>query len=110
MYLLRGIRDIVKDNPRVVQFVLNRAISRLPLCPPLGRTKVDVTVDLLFLNIRDVCEDVAVTVGVSRIYIPNPLINIIKRSQHLIPLPRHPVLCGGVKVRMCLCVPEVVRQ
>ena len=110
MYLLWGIGDIIEDYPRVVQFVLNRTISRWPLRPPLGCTKVDVTVDLLLLNIRDVCEDVAVTVGVSRIYIPNPLINIIKRSQHLIPLPRHPVLCSGVKVRMSLHVPKVVRK
>ena len=110
MFLLWGIGDVVKHYPRVVKFILNNTISRWPLRPPLGCTKVDVTVDLLLLNIRDVCEDVAVTVGVSRIYIPNPLINIIKRSQHLIPLPRHPVLCSWIKVRMCLHVPEIVRQ
>ena len=86
MYLLWGIGDIIEDYPRVVQFVLNRTISRWPLRPPLGRTKVDVTVDLLLLNIRDVCEDVAVTVGVSRIDVSNPLINVAQWSQMLVPL------------------------
>ena len=108
MYLLGRIGYFVKDYPRVVQFVLNRTISRWPLRPPLGCTKVDVTVDLLLLNIRDVCEDVAVTVGVSRIYVSNPLINVAQWSQMLVPLHGHPVLCSGVKVRMCLHVPQVV--
>ena len=110
MYLLWGIGDIIEDYPRVVQFVLNRTISRWPLRPPLGRTKVYISVDLLLLNIRDKCEDVAVTFSIGRVDISNPLINIIKRSQHLIPLPRHPVLCSWIKVRMCLHVPEIVRQ
>ena len=51
MYLLWGIGDVVKDYPRVVQFVLNRTISRLPLRPPLGRAEVNVSVYLLLLNI-----------------------------------------------------------
>ena len=51
MYLLGGIRDVVKDNPRVVQFVLNVTISRSPLRPPLGSTEVYISVDLLLLNI-----------------------------------------------------------
>ena len=110
MYLLGGIRDVVKDNPRIVQFVLNVTISRWPLRPPLGSTEVYISVDLLLLNIWDKCEDVAVTFSIGRVDISNPLINIIKRSQHLIPLPIHPVLCGGVKVRMSLYVPKVVWQ
>ena len=109
MFLLWGIGDVVKHYPRVVKFILNNTISRWrPLRPSLGCAEVDVPVYLLLLNVGDKCEHVAVTVGISRIYIPNPLINIIKRSQHLIPLPRHPVFCGGVKVRMSLYVPKVV--
>ena len=77
MYLLWGIGDIVKDNPRVVQFVLNASVSSWPLCPPLGRTEVDISVDLLLLNIGDKSKDVAVTVSIGRIDVPNPLINVI---------------------------------
>ena len=110
MYLLGGIRDVVKDNPRVVQFVLNCSISTMPLGPPFGRAEVYVFIDLLLLNIGEEREDVAVTVAVSRIDISNPLINVAQWSQMLVPLPGHPVLRGGVKMRMCLCVPELVRQ
>ena len=110
MYLLGGIGDIVKDNPRVVQFVLNASVSSWPLSPPLGRAETDVSIDLLLLNIRHKREDITVTVSISRINIPNPLINVVQWSQMLVPLPRHPVLCGGVKVRVCLHVPELVGQ
>ena len=77
MYLLGGIGDIVKDNPRVVQFVLNASVSSWPLCPPLGRAEADISVDLLLLNIGDKSKDVAVAVSIGRIDVPNPLINVI---------------------------------
>ena len=80
MYLLRGIRDIVKDNPRVVQFVLNNTFSRLPLSPSLGRAEIYVSVYLLLLNKGDKCEHVAMTVGIRRIDIPHPLINVVEGS------------------------------
>ena len=86
MYLLGGIGDVVKDNPRVVQFILNSSIGTLPLSPPLGCTEAYVSVDLLLLNIRDTREDIAVTFGISWINIPNPLINVIQRRHMLIPL------------------------
>ena len=82
----------------------------MSLRPPIGRAEADVSVDLLLLNIRHKCEDVTVTVGVSRINVPNPLINVVKWSHILVPLPGHSVLRGGVKVRMCLRVPELVGQ
>ena len=110
IYLLWRIGDIVKDNPRVIQFVLNASVYTFPLCPPLGRAEVYVSHNLLLLNIRDTRENVTVTVGVSRIDIPNPLINVVQGCQILVPLNRHSVLCRGVKVRMCLCVPEIVAQ
>ena len=105
MYLLGGIGDIVKDNPRVVQFVLNASVSSWPRDPPLGRAEADISVDLLLLNIGDKSKDVAVAVSISWINIPNPLINVIERRQMLIPLHCHAVLGSGVKVRMCLRVP-----
>ena len=86
MYLLGGIGDIVKDNPRVVQFVLNASVSSWPLCPPLGRAEADISVDLLLLNIGDTREDITVAVSISGIDIPNPLINVIQRSQMLVSL------------------------
>ena len=86
IYLLGRIGDVIKDNPRVVKFILNGSISTRPLRSSFSRTKIDVSVDLLLLNIRDECENVAVTIGVSRINVPDPLINVIKRSQMLIPL------------------------
>ena len=110
MYLLWGVGDFVKDNPGVVQFVLNCSISTFPLGPPFGRAEVYVFIDLLLLNVGEEREDVAVTVAVSRIDISNPLINVAQWSQMLVPLHGHPVLCSGVKVRVCLCVPEVVGQ
>ena len=82
----------------------------MPLGPPLGSAEIYISVNLLLLNIGEEREDVAVTVAVSRIDISNPLINVAQWSQMLVPLHGHPVLCGGVKVRVCLCVPEVVRQ
>ena len=86
MYLLWGIGDVVENNPRVVKFILNSSIHRLPLGTPLGRAKVYVSIDLLLLNKRDTREDVAVTVSIRRIYIPYPLINVIQWSQMLVPL------------------------
>ena len=77
MYLLGRIGYFVKDYPRVVQFVLNRTISRWPLRPPLGCAEVDVPVYLLLLNVGDKCEHVAMTVSIRRINIPHPLINIV---------------------------------
>ena len=108
MYLLGGIRDVVKDNPRVIQFVLNNTISRLPLSPSLGRAEIYVSVYLLLLNIGDKCEDVAVTVSIGWIDVPNPLINITQWSQVLVPLLEHPIVSSGVKMWMCLGVPQVV--
>ena len=78
MYLLRGVGDFVKYNPRVVQFVLNCSISTFPLGPPFGRAEVYVFIDLLLLNIGEEREDVAVTVRIRWIDIPNPLINVIQ--------------------------------
>ena len=80
MYLLGGIGDIVKDNPRVIQFVLNASVNTLPLRPPLGRAEVYVSHNLLLLNIRHTRENVTVTVGISRIDIPHPLINVVEGS------------------------------
>ena len=77
MYLLGGIGDIVKDNPRVIQFVLNASVYTLPLRPPLGRAEVYVSHNLLLLNIRHTRENVALTVSIGRIDVPNPLINVI---------------------------------
>ena len=84
--ILRCIGDVVKDNPRVVQFVLNSSVSRWPFCPPFGRTEVYISIYLLLLNKRDTREDVTVTVGISWIDIPNPLINIVERCQMMFPL------------------------
>ena len=78
MYLLWGVGDFVKDNPRVVQFVLNCSISTIPLGPPFGRAEVYVFIDLLLLNVGEEREDVAVTVRIRWIDIPNPLINVIQ--------------------------------
>ena len=86
MYLLWGVGDCVKDNPWVVQFVLNCSISTFPLGPPFGRAEVYVFIDLLLLNIGEEREDVTVAVSVCRIDIPNPLINIVERCQMLFPL------------------------
>ena len=108
IYLLWRIGDVVENNPRVVKLVLNGSICRWPLGPPLGRTEIYVSVDLLLLNIRHEREDVAMTVSIRRVDVPNPLINVIQWSQMLVPLHWHGVLCGWVKVRMCLHVPEVV--
>ena len=108
IYLLRCIGDVVKHNPRVVQLILNCSISGWPLGSPFSCAKVYVSIDLLLLNIRDKREDVAVTISIRWIDVPNPLINVIQRRQMLIPLLGHPVLCSGVKVRMCLHIPEVV--
>ena len=105
MDLLWGIGDVVKDNPRVVQFVLNCSISTFPLGPPFGRAEVYVFIDLLLLNVGEECEDVAVTVRIRRIDVPDPLINVVERCQKLVPFLGHMVLCSGVKVRMCLHVP-----
>ena len=77
MYLLGGIGDIVKDNPRVVQFVLNASVCSWPLGSPLGRAEVYVSHNLLLLNIRHTRENVALTVSIGRIDVPNPLINVI---------------------------------
>ena len=79
VYLLWGIGDIVKNNPRVVQLILNRSICTLPLGPPLGSAEIYISVNLLLLNIGEEREDIAVTAAVSRIYVPNPLINVIQR-------------------------------
>ena len=86
IYLLGRIGDVIKDNPRVVQFVLNASVSSWPLCPPLGRAEVYVSHNLLLLNIRHTRENVAVTVGVSWIDVPHPLINVAQWSQILVPL------------------------
>ena len=86
MYLLWGIGDVVENNPRVVKLVLNGSICRWPLGPPLGRTEIYVSVDLLLLNIRHEREDVAMTVSIRRVDVPNPLINVIQWSQMLVPL------------------------
>ena len=110
VYLLWGIGDVVKNNPRVIQFILNSSIWTWPLGPPLGSAEIYISVNLLLLNIGEEREDVAVTVAVSRIDISNPLINVAQWSQMLVPLPGHPVLRCGVKMRMRLCVPELVRQ
>ena len=80
MFLLWGIGDVVKHYPRVVKFILNNTISRWPLRPPLGCAEVDVPVDLLLLNVGDKCEHVAMTVGIRRIDIPHPLINVVEGS------------------------------
>ena len=80
------IFNIVKDNPRVIQFVLNASVYTLPLRPPLGRAEVYVSHNLLLLNIRHTRENVAVTVGVSWIDVPHPLINVAQWSQILVSL------------------------
>ena len=85
-YLLWGIGDIVENNPRIVKFVLNSSIHRLPLGTPLGRAKVYVSIDLLLLNKRYTREDVAVTVSIRGIDVPNPLINVVQRCQVLVSL------------------------
>ena len=108
MYLLRGIGDVVKDNPRVVKFILNSSICRLPLRPSLGSAEADVSVDLLLLNVGDTREDVAVAVCICGVDVPDPLINVEERSQWLVPLSRHPILGSGVQVRMRLRVPKIV--
>ena len=77
IYLLGRIGDVIKDNPRIVQFVLNVSIRTLPLCPPVGRAEAYISINLLLLNIGDIRENVTVTVGVSWIDIPNPLINVV---------------------------------
>ena len=79
MFLLWGIGDVVKNNPRVIQFILNSSIWTWPLGPPLGSAEIYISVNLLLLNIGEECEDIAVTAAVSRIYVPNPLINVIQR-------------------------------
>ena len=86
MYLLWGIGDVVENNPRVVEFILNSSICRWPLRPPLGRAEANVSVYLLLLNVRHTREDVAVTVSIRRINVPYPLINVIQWSQMLVPL------------------------
>ena len=80
MYLLWGIGNVVKDNPWVVQFILNSSVGSCPLGSPLGRAEVYVSHNLLLLNIRDTRENVTVTVGVSRIDVPHPLINVAQWS------------------------------
>ena len=50
IYLLWRIGDVIEDNPRIIQFVLNVSISTLSLCPPIGCAEADVSVDLLLLN------------------------------------------------------------
>ena len=107
-YLLWGIGDIVEHYPWVVQFILNCSISTWPLGPPLSRAKVNVTIDLLLLNIRHAREDVAVTVSISWINVADPLINVAQWSQMLVPLLEHPIVSSGVKMWMCLGVPQVV--
>ena len=77
MYLLGRIGYFVKDYPRVVQFVLNGSIGCCPLCSPFGRAEVNVSIYLLLLNVRDKSEDIAVTLGVCRIDISYPLINVV---------------------------------
>ena len=77
IYLLGRIGDVIKDNPRVVQFVLNASVSSWPLGSPLGRAEVYVSHNLLLLNIRHTRENVALTVSIGRIDVPNPLINVI---------------------------------
>ena len=79
VYLLWGIGDVVKNNPRVIQFILNSSIWTWPLRPPLGSAEIYISVNLLLLNIGEEREDIAVTAAVSRIYVPNPLINVIQR-------------------------------
>ena len=86
MYLLWGIGDVVENNPRVVKFVLNGSICRLPRGPPLGSAKAYVSIDLLLLNKRYTREDVAVTVSIRGIDVPNPLINVVQRCQVLVSL------------------------
>ena len=86
VYLLWGIGDVVKNNPRVIQFILNSSIWTWPLGPPLGSAEIYISVNLLLLNIGEEREDIAVTAAVSRIYVPNPLINVIQRCQVLVPL------------------------
>ena len=86
MFLLWGIGDVVKHYPRVVKFILNNTISRWPLRPPLGCAEVDVPVDLLLLNIGHERKDVAVTVSIHWINIPNPLINVVQWSELLVSL------------------------
>ena len=108
MYLLWGIGNVVKHNPRIVQLILNCSISGCPLGSPFSCAKVYVSIDLLLLNIRDKREDVAVTISIRWIDVPNPLINVIQRRQMLVPLHCHAVLCSGVKMWMCLGVPQVV--
>ena len=86
VYLLWGIGDVVKNNPRVIQFILNSSIWTWPLRPPLGSAEIYISVNLLLLNIGEEREDVTVAVSVCRIDIPNPLINIVERCQMLFPL------------------------
>ena len=50
IYLLGRIGDVIKHNPRIIQFVLNVSISTLSLRPPIGCAEADVSVDLLLLN------------------------------------------------------------
>ena len=86
MYLLWGIGDVVENNPRVIKFVLNGTICRCALGPPLGSTEIYISVDLLLLNIGHERKDVAVTVSIHWINIPNPLINVVQWSELLVSL------------------------
>ena len=76
----------------------------------LARAEVDVATHLLLLDVRHTREHIAVTLSISAIDVTNPLVNKVERGQCLIPLPEHPIFCSGVKMRMRLDVPKLVRQ
>ena len=108
--LLWGIGDVLKYNPRIIQFIRNWTISILLLYASLACAEVDVAINLLLLDVRETREDVAVTLSVSVIDVPDPLINIVQRSQCLVSLNRHTVLCSGIQMWMRFRIPKVIWQ
>ena len=78
------------------------------LCASLGGAKADVPINLLLFNKGDTGEDVAVALRVSAVDIPDPLVNVVERSQWLVPLSKHPIFCRWVQMRMRLDVPQLV--
>ena len=74
----------------------------------LARAEVDVAINLLLFDVRETREDVAVTLSISVIDVSDSLIDVVERSQSLVPLPQHPVLCSRIQMRVGLGVPKLV--
>ena len=74
----------------------------------LACAEVDVATHLLLFDVRHTREHIAVTLSISAIDVPDPLVNVVERSQWLVPLSRHSVLGSGVQMRMRFGVPKLI--